>query len=285
MNRPALRTAVLPVAWPHWMRALAKFMPSDDDSWLLPATNAAVAGRPVVAGVDVEVAQEREHRVAAVPVVGVADEQVDHAAVLARRGPRRVELGEGGGRRDVVAVVEVVVVELGVGAVRGRVADQRAPVPRRSTKTRVGLAGRGGEPVGQPGADRGEQRGRAARCGRAGRRSRRARAARPSAFAGPVGVVAEPGQRVAVGDLVEVAADGGAGPRRSRSATDGQLGQYAVEADAGGERRSADERPASGRAARRRSARSVRRAGEVLPLVRVERDDGARCRCPPGPWW
>ena len=41
MKTPASRTAVLPVAWPHWIRALAKFMPSDEDSWLLPAPNAA----------------------------------------------------------------------------------------------------------------------------------------------------------------------------------------------------------------------------------------------------
>jgi hypothetical protein len=41
MYRPALRTAVLPVAMPHWIRALAKFIPSDEDSWLLPAKNAA----------------------------------------------------------------------------------------------------------------------------------------------------------------------------------------------------------------------------------------------------
>ena len=39
MNSPASRTAVLPVARPHWIRAVAKFIPSEDDSWLLPATN------------------------------------------------------------------------------------------------------------------------------------------------------------------------------------------------------------------------------------------------------
>ena len=119
---------MLPVAWPHWIRALAKFIPSDDDSWLLPDAERAVPGRPVVAGVDVEVAQEREAGVGAVVVVGVPDQQVDHAAVLAGRGPGRVELGQRRGRRDEVAVVEVVVVELLVGAVGRRVADQGAPV-------------------------------------------------------------------------------------------------------------------------------------------------------------
>ena len=39
MKMPASRMAVLPVACPHWIRALAKFMPSDEDSWLLPAKN------------------------------------------------------------------------------------------------------------------------------------------------------------------------------------------------------------------------------------------------------
>ena len=40
MKMPASRTAVLPVACPHWISALAKFIPSDEDSWLLPAKNA-----------------------------------------------------------------------------------------------------------------------------------------------------------------------------------------------------------------------------------------------------
>src|SRR3954453_16813448 len=40
IQMPASRTAVLPVAWPHWIRALAKFCPSEEDSWLLPEPNA-----------------------------------------------------------------------------------------------------------------------------------------------------------------------------------------------------------------------------------------------------
>src|SRR5688572_14319717 len=84
-------------------------------------------GRPVMAGVDVEVPQERETPVIAVVVVGIPDEDVHHAAVLARRRPGRVVLGQRRGRGDEVAIVEMVVVEFLVGPERRRISDQRAP--------------------------------------------------------------------------------------------------------------------------------------------------------------
>ena len=133
----------------------------------------AVPGRPVVAGVDVEVPQVGEAGVGAVVVVGVPDQQVDHAAVLAGRRPGRVELGQRRRGRDEVAVVEVVVVELLVGAVATPGSRSGCPSSGRSRRAGSVLPG---EAVNQSVSvvlDRRRAPRRGCRCRRPGRRSRR----------------------------------------------------------------------------------------------------------------
>ncbi|RPK88672.1 hypothetical protein EES46_16825 [Streptomyces sp. ADI98-10] len=87
-----------------------------------------VTGGPAVARVDVETAQERVLGVVPRRVRRVPDEFLHHAAPLGVGGPLRVVLRDDGRGHHVVRVVEVVVVELLVAAVGGRVTGEGAPV-------------------------------------------------------------------------------------------------------------------------------------------------------------
>ena len=106
-----------------------------------------------MAGVRVEVAQERELRVLPIRIGDVADQQFHHAAPLGVGGPGRIAAGDFRRRPEEIAVVEVVVVQFHVGAVGGRVADQRAPavvVIKQAAVLRLAVRRRRREPLLQP---------------------------------------------------------------------------------------------------------------------------------------
>ena len=78
-----------------------------------------------MSGVRIEAAKEGEACVGAIPVVGIADEKIDHGAVLL--GPGGVELRDRRGGHDEVAVVKVVIVHFGSEAVGAVVSQERGP--------------------------------------------------------------------------------------------------------------------------------------------------------------
>src|SRR5215218_4269178 len=78
---------------------------------------AGMPGSPGMPGKRVKVAENWELAVGTVVVRGLLHQQLDHSAPLARPGPRRIMLSHHRGREDVVAIVEVVIVELRVGAI------------------------------------------------------------------------------------------------------------------------------------------------------------------------
>lgn len=230
---------------------------------MLPAAKPWWPEGPAVAGVDVEAAQEREGGVGAARVGGVADQGLDHAAPGGVRGPVRVVLGDDRGGVDVVAVVEVVVVEFAVAAVGGRVAGEGLPVRVVGELTRPA----GGEPFLQAVLEEADEL--VAGGGLAdlvGERHQLGELA--EGLAGPVGVRGA-GERVGgVGDLGQVAAE----PVRVDRVVPGQSGQDRGGLLAGGEGGALPDLhgAAGGDVGVRREG-----VGGVHPLVPVERLEGA----------
>src|SRR5690606_4626876 len=110
---------------------------------------AGVAGGPAVPRVGGEGPHPGEALVAAVGVVGVPQHRLDHRPPPVPADPGPVVAGDRGRRGDEVAVVEVVVVEFGVGAEAGGEADQGVPLIVVVELGAVGGAV-GGQPVLHP---------------------------------------------------------------------------------------------------------------------------------------
>jgi hypothetical protein len=103
-----------------------------------------------VAGIFVKAAQIRKHQVAPVRRGDVTDQQLHHRSPFL--GPGRIQARHLGGGTDEIAVVEMMVVECLVAAIRRLAADERAPVGV-VVKHGLFLARRGGEPLFQTAFD------------------------------------------------------------------------------------------------------------------------------------
>ena len=82
---------------------------------------------PGISGIGIEAPQVGKHAVRAVGVGDVGDQKIDHAAPLFGRGPPRVVFGDRRRCLDEIAVMEMMVVELGFRAEARRIALQGAP--------------------------------------------------------------------------------------------------------------------------------------------------------------
>ena len=75
---------------------------------------------PGVSGINIMGTQKGEKGILAIPAVGIADEQVHHAAPLILRRPLRIEPCDGSSTGDGVTGVKMVIVDLRVRAISGR---------------------------------------------------------------------------------------------------------------------------------------------------------------------
>ena len=80
-----------------------------------------------MSGVGIKSAKEGESGVVALPIVGIANEQVDHGAPVLLCGPVRIILGDGCRGHDGVPRMKTVVVNLAVGPETRRIAGEHVP--------------------------------------------------------------------------------------------------------------------------------------------------------------
>src|SRR5215813_14612593 len=97
-----------------------------------------------MARVDVEVAQEWEHRISAIDTGDIPAQQIDHAAPVVLRNPVAIVQAHHRRGMNPVAIMEVVIGQAGIAAETSRVPNHSSPII--VVIEEAGILARGGKP-------------------------------------------------------------------------------------------------------------------------------------------